>query len=807
MNSLHFNTGYSETAAFFRQKVSLFLFLTTLPVWVCGQNVRKHDSFDFDWLFHLGDIAGAYQPGFDDREWRKLDVPHDWSIEQQFVNDRKLSAHGFLPGGIGWYRKHFFVPRRDKDKMLYIQFDGVYHQSDIYINGHHLGFRPNGYVSFEYDLTPYIKFGEENIIAVRADHGELPSSRWYSGSGIYRHVWLKTVDRLHVDLWGTYITTPEITPTSATVQIETRVMNRNKSGEACRIITEVFTKDGKKVADAAEERHVPGGADFVFKQQVRVSDPKRWSVETPDLYQVKTTLKTGSRITDHFLSDFGIRAIRWDPDRGFFLNEENIKMKGVNLHGDGGAVGAAVPIEVWERRLSVLKDLGCNAIRCSHNPPAPEFLDLCDRMGFLVIDEALDKWRRYGYYQKYFTEWWEKDIHSVLLRDRNHPSVVLWSVGNEVIEQKLPSGTDTVKLLVGYVHRFEPTRKVMVGLNPERGFNENGFAAELDVVGYNYQEPWYAEDRKNYPRRIFLGTETYCYFRGLEGNRMNFDDTRNPWYDVAENDYVAGSFLWPGIDYLGEVGEWPLKVRSSGIVDIAGTPKPFSGFFKSVWHKDPVVKIAVRDERADIRIDPAKLNWSHPKMVAHWNFPRYRKRLIQVNTFTNCEEVELKVNNRSFGTRKTSDYLNNTVSWWVPYQEGKVVAIGKNKGETVVADSLRTSSGPAAISLSTVSSSLRANGQDVAIVEVRLLDKNGVPVPDDDRLIHYRVTGAGTLIGLDNGDQSSDESFKGTSRTTWEGRTIAIVKAGRKNGEIVLKATSPGLPESSFKIPVSPVRE
>ncbi len=784
----------------FKNIVSAFFLFLICPLLLKAGEGSRVEKLNFDWRFHLGDIQGAAAKTFDDKSWRLLNLPHDWSIEQPYINEKKFSANGFLPGGIGWYRKNFTVSSKDKGKKIYLHFEGVYHQSDVYINGQHLGFHPYGYTPFEYDLTNYIKPGEENVIAVRVDHAELPSSRWYSGSGIYRHVWLKVLEPLHINLWGSFVTTPQISATKAVTNIETSINNNHSTTGNATVITEIFNHQGTRVGVNTTTIAVKPGQVEKCNQRIEINNPVLWSDTNPYLYRVSTTIKSGKKTVDQSESRLGIRTVQWDADKGFLLNGNVVKLKGMNLHTDAGAVGTAVPVNVWKRRLKTLKEIGCNAIRASHNPPDTDFLELCDSMGFLVIDEALDKWRRYGYYQKYFGQWWQKDIAAMVLRDRNHPSVVLWSVGNEVIEQNLPSGTDTARLLVNFVHQLDPTRKVMVGLNPSRGFNENGFAQVLDVVGYNYQEPWYEQDKKDFPSRVFVGTETYCYFRGYEGNKMSFETRKNPWYDVVENDYVAGSFLWPGIDYIGEVGGWPLKVRSSGIIDIAGFPKTIAGFFKAVWLNKPIVSLAVLDDHADLKIDPAKLNWSYPKMVSHWNFPYYKKHLIRVNTFTNCESVELQVNQRSFGERTTAEFTNNTIEWWVPYAEGNIIAIGRNKGIEVTRDTLTTAFAPAVIRLKASDINIAADRQDVAVVELELLDEKGILVPDADLPVTITIEGPGKLIGIDNGNQDSDESFKSNTRHTRFGKLIAIVQSTDKAGAIKVIAQPRGLPQRELII-------
>jgi beta-galactosidase len=467
-------------------KKIIIICLQFFAVTAYAQKGRIVENFDFDWKFRLGDFQEAKNVAFDDKDWRNIQLPHDFSIEQEVQNDGKLGANGFFPGGVGWYRKSFTVPKSYAGKKVFICFDGVYHRSDVWINGQHLGFRPYGYVSFEYDLSPYLIAGGENVIAVRVDHSNASSSRWYSGSGIYRHVRLKAVDPVHVDLWGVYITTPEITPSEARVEIETAIRNDDKSPKQVKLLTELFSAGGVKVGTATQTVSIEANATRKFRQNITVRQPSLWDLDSPTLYTAVTKIKSGS-YTDNVSTAFGFRTLKWDSQKGFFLNGKNTKLKGVNLHHDGGfAVGAAVPERIWEMRLAGLKDIGCNFIRTSHNPPAPEFLDICDRLGFLVQDEAFDKWKG-GYYSEYYDEWWKTDLQSMLQRDRNHPSVILWSLGNEVNEQGKPEGAERLETMVAFTHEYEPSRKVTAGLFPhETNHNVYGFADKLDVVGHNY---------------------------------------------------------------------------------------------------------------------------------------------------------------------------------------------------------------------------------------------------------------------------------------------------------------------------------
>jgi len=502
-----------------------------------------------------------------------------------------------------------------------------------------------------------------------------------------------------------------------------------------------------------------------------------------------------------------VRTARFDPQQGFFLNGKNMKLKGVCLHDDAGCLGTAVPERAWERRLELLREMGCNAIRMSHNPPAPEVLDLCDRMGFLVIDEAFDKWKS-GYYSAHYDAWWQRDLDAMIQRDRNHPSIILWSVGNEVREQGSTEGTQRLKELVARVHETEPTRPVTYAAHPGREpmcINNNGFADAMDVVCYNYQEPWYELDKQLDPQRIVVGSECYPFWHG----RSDYHTDRklhnfycdfapvNPWYDVVQHDYVTGEFIWIGIDYLGESIGWPSKGWPNGLFDTCGFAKPRAGFHRSVWNTDPFVQIAVLDDSFDI--DHGAAAWSWPKMARNWNRTT-RDVIARVQTVTNADSVELLLNGESLGTRKTADYPNATLLWYVPYRSGHLKAIAKNDGREVTTDELYTAGVPARILLKGDRSLIAADGQDIAHLEVALVDAKGVLVPNDDRKIRFDVTGSGKLAGTDNGDLRSTEPYQGNERTTRWGRCLAVVRAYRQAGEIRLTATTDGLPTSTAVI-------
>jgi beta-galactosidase len=761
---------------------------------------RIDDRFDFDWKFTLADVPEAKNPAFDDAGWADVQLPHDWSIAQPFVeNSWRLGSMAFLPGGVGWYRKTFEVPAEQEGKRIYIHFDGVYHRSDVYVNGKHAGFHPYGYTGFEYDVTPHIRFGKKNVIAVRVDHSDSPTSRWYSGSGIYRHVRLKMLNPVHISGWGTYVTTPRIEKKSADVAVRTSVENHSEQSRTVVLESEIRTSEGSVAAQVSSSVSLKGEGTEDVSQRLSVANPRLWSTDAPVLYTLVSTVRENGEIIDHYETPFGIRDIRFDSDKGFFLNGKPFKMKGMNLHQDAGSLGTAVPDRSLERRLQILKEYGCNAIRCSHNPPAPEFLDLCDRLGFLVIDEAFDKWKS-GYYAQFFDEWWEKDLSAMLLRDRNHPSVVLWSIGNEVAEQNdtTQTGVRRLKMLQDFVHKTDPTRKVTMAIAPndikKRTYNATGFSDALDVVGCNYQEQFFADDHERYPSRIIFASEVFPYYRSSRERVREYEE-RNPWYDTGNNDFVFGYFVWAGVDYLGESSGWPSKGWPTCPFDVCMFERPMGTFLRAVWSEDkPVLNIAVVDQ--SLNLDPGKDHWTWPKIASHWTFPQYIGEVLHVQTITNCEEVELWVNQTSMGRRKLAGYSNNTISWRAFYVPGKITAKGYRNGVEVISCELSTAGKPAKIELIADRPVIAADGQDISHVTVRLLDEKGVVVPNDDRTVTFTVEGHGKLIGLDNADLRSNEPPKGNTRTTYFGKALAIIQSSRTKGAIRLTAQTDGLPEA-----------
>ena len=788
-----------------------------------GQSAaRTVTGFDFDWRFIPGDPQGASGTGFNDSSWRLLDLPHDWSIEGTVSRDAPTGGSGgYLPAGIGWYRKHFTVRKEDLRMNHRILFDGVYMNSDVWVNGKHLGNYPFGYNSFWYNLDDNLKAGE-NIIAVRVDNSKQPASRWYSGSGIYRHVWLIKTNKVHIPQWGIYITTPQVTEKLATVSAEIRVENSSASVQKVNVISYITDNKGYTSTESQSLFTIQPGQEAKSKNAVNVPSPELWSIEKPSMYSYVTKVQLNGKTIDEVVTPFGIRSISYDVNKGFFLNGKSVKMKGVCLHHDGGCVGAAVPLRVWERRLQVLKDMGCNAIRTSHNPVAPEFLDLCDKMGFLVMDEIFDEWKRgkvkYGY-NIYFDQWAQKDVVSFIHRDRNHPSVVMWSAGNEIREQPVEGGEKVLQMMLDMFHAGDPTRPVTVGCdniaaddNPAR----MEFLNLLDIVGYNYVDRWHERrelffsiDRQNHPDWKMVGTESVSN-GGLRGD-YNFgrDTTRfipnyntrmiraeQLWKFVSVNPYVIGDFMWTGIDYLGEAF-WPTKSASSGVIDLCGFPKDGYYFYQSQWTEKPMLHL-----------------------LPHWNLNVKKGQIVPVLAYTNCDAVELFVDGKSYGEKrlefprqgnsgswnmyefpqKNATTADLHLSWDVPYEPGVVKAVGKKNGQIVCTEVVETSGKPAAVRLTSDRNQLTAGNQDVAHVMVEVVDEKGRVVPTADNLIRFEITGNGKILGLDNGNPADPEPYNSGSKKVFNGLGLAVIQSGKIPGKAILKASSEGLKDTLIEI-------
>jgi len=715
------------------------------------------------------------------------------------------SGGGYINAGTGWYRKEFTVPESIHGKRVFIEFDGVYMNSDVWLNGTHLGNRPYGYSSFQYELTPDLKFGgEENVLAVRADVQQ-PCSRWYSGAGIYRHVRLTITDPIHIAKWGTYVTTPEVTEKEATVRVQTKVRNQSASAQNVTLETIIVDNAGQEVARASSVQSVAADRDSVFEQSFKISNPALWSLEDPALYRAKSTVRVNRSSVDRKDTPFGIRTFEFALEKGFFLNGKHVAIKGVCDHHDLGSLGAAVNKRAIERQLEILKSMGCNAIRTSHNPPDPELLDLCDRMGFLVMDEAFDEWKQsktqYGY-GRFFDEWSERDLKDMIHRDRNHPSVILWSIGNEIPEQESPDAYAMAKRLADFCYTEDPTRPVTSACNTVDAAVKNGFTKPLDVVGINYQLPAYRQYRGK-AKLIASETASAVSTRGeynlvqdgdslkivkeLNNQCTSYDIIAPDWGNTAESTlkalkdapWVAGEFVWTGFDYIGEPTPFPWPSASSyfGIVDLCGFPKDRYYLYQSQWTDKPMVHI-----------------------FPHWNWQGFEGRDIPVWCYSNCESVELFLNGKSLGEKKFSDTKDLHLVWKVPYAAGTLKAIARNGGRMVCTDEVATTGPPARIVLSPDRTEIKADGDDLSNITFEIVDSEGRVCPNADNLVKFKIEGVGIITGVGNGNPVSHESFKGSERKAFHGLCLAIVQSKRERGTIRLSAEAEGLQAAEVSI-------
>lgn len=777
-----------------------------------GAQTRSVIDFNKDWKFLPGDDSIAKQKVFDDSRWRRLSLPHDWSIEGEFAKENPATTQGgALPTGIGWYRKTFVLPVAAKNKNLRIEFDAVYRNSEVWINGNYLGKRPYGYSSFSYDLTKYIKPSPaKNTIAVKVDNSQQPNSRWYSGSGIYRNVRLVATGKIAIEKWGTFITTPTINDKEAVVNIKSNIINNSEGDEIINIFTDIHDAAGKLVVSSkspiGRKINRPGQT---YEDEVKIHNPKLWSVDKPYLYKAVTKIFIKGKVADEYVTTFGIRSFYFDKDKGFFLNKQSLKIKGVCLHHDLGALGAAVNTRAIERQLEILKAMGCNAIRTAHNPPAPELLELCDKMGFLVMVEAFDMWKKkknkFDYYSD-FEKWHKEDLLDMVLRDRNHPSVFMWSIGNEIREQFDSTGITITRELVDIVKKADNSRPVTAGLsewNPEKNFIYK--SGVLDIVGLNYHHEVYEDFKKNYPGQIFLGAENMSAFatRGhydMPSDSSYFWPAKSPqkivengntdytvsaydqvsaywgsthektWNIIKKHDFMSGLFVWSGFDFLGEPIPYPWPARSSyyGIIDLAGFPKDVYYMYQSEWTTKPVLHVFPH------------WNWQPGKTVDVWAY------------YNNADEVELFLNGRSLGIKKKNDDELH-VMWRIPFQAGTLKAVSRKNGKTVLIKEIKTAGKPARIELKADRKIIKADGKDLSFITVRVLDKNGNMVPDANDVIKFSIRGTGIIAATDNGYQADLTSFKSKERKCWKGMALVIIQSSGKKGNITLTATGNGL--------------
>lgn len=741
-------------------------------------------SFDLGWKFHLGDVSGAQGATFDDSSWTALDVPHDWSIALPFNQSSPAKdGGGYLDGGLGWYRKTFTLPASSAGHKLFIQFDGVYMDSTVYLNGTQIGGRPYGYSSFECDITAAAKVGGSNVLAVKVNNAQ-PSSRWYSGSGIYRHTWLKTVNPIRVAYTGTKVTTPQVTASSATVSLTTTIQNDSGSSQSVTLESSVRDASGAEVGKATSAATaIDTGKSADVAQTVTVTNPKLWSPSTPYLYSVVTTVSAGGEVVDTYKTPLGIRTLAFDASTGFSLNGTKMKINGVCNHHDLGALGAAVNHRALEKRMQILKDMGANAVRTSHNPPAPELLDLADRMGFLIMDEAFDCWyagKNTYDYGRFYNKWASVDMEDFVSRDRNHPSVIIWSIGNEVAQA---GDKAAVQNLISYVRAKDDTRPITQAYAAWVG--EDSITGLEDLVGINYAPDRYDSVHTAHPTYKMIASESSSALRsrgiynGANTQCSSYDDQAAGWGHTAETSWknvntrawIAGEFIWTGFDYIGEPTPytWPAKSSYFGIIDTANFPKDVFYFYQSKWNADGPTMVHI-----------VPMNWTN------WT----AGQAVKVLVYTNAESVELFLNGKSQGSKTMDIAKTGKLQWSVPFATGTLEAKATKGGALVASDKVQTAGAAAALAVKADRTSIVADGRDLSFVEIDVVDAQGVIVPQASNAIDFTVSGPGKLVGVDNGNPISHESYKGISRSAFSGKALAIVQSTTSAGTITLKATS-----------------
>ncbi|MCF6356206.1 MAG: DUF4982 domain-containing protein [Draconibacterium sp.] len=787
-----------------------------------NSSFEREVQFNDNWKFVRADISGAEKLDFDDSDWRVLNLPHDYSIEDlpekegvkqigPFSEESAGGAStGHVVGGTAWYRKHFTLNKTDADKIIKILFDGVYMNSDVWINGHHLGNQPYGYSAFSYNLTKFLNpVGEENVLAVQVKN-EGENSRWYSGSGIYRNVKLIKTSPVYVDLWGNYITTPKVSTEKATVNIETKIVNSTSENEELNVIVKIQTANGETVATSEKMVEIESLKNISVQQNIEVLNPKLWDTETPNLYTAVIQLKNGSKTVDQTQTKFGIRSIEFSPEKGFLLNGKSVLIKGGCLHHDNGILGAAAFKSAEYRRVRIMKENGFNAIRVSHNPPSELFLNACDELGILVMDESFDQWqlpKKKDDYHLYFDDWWEHDMEAMLLRDRNHPSIIIWSVGNEIKERGNESGLKIAAFLKAKVKEFDTTRPVTQAVckfweYPKKTWkNSEPLFAQMDIQGYNYRWQNYEEDHKNFPERVIIGTESVAK-EALEN-----------WQMVEKHPYVIGDFVWTGMDYFGESGIGHNKLKSDGVItlppwpwfngfcgdiDIIGNKKPQMYFRDVVWGNSNL-EILVHapipaGEEEDVSF------WGWPNELKSWNWQGNEGTPLQVSVYSRCDKIILELNGKVVGEKPVSEETKLTARFEVPYQPGELVAIGFMEGKEVVRQSLKTTGKPAQLKIVSETENILSDENDLVYFNIEVLDENGLLIPDAEIPINFNIRGKCKLQAVGNGNPTDMKSFQQPKVNSYRGRCQLIVRKTKDCSEIEVTAFSNGLISVNYKV-------
>ncbi|MEO6850580.1 MAG: glycoside hydrolase family 2 TIM barrel-domain containing protein [Mucilaginibacter sp.] len=774
-----------------------------------GKTERKQ-LFDNNWKFFLGDTASAKLNNFNDAAWRSLDLPHDWSIEGKISPKNPTGgAGGYFPAGIGWYRKSFKAPVDWKGKKISIYFEGIYMNSEVFINGKSLGVYPYGYSSFSYDLSPFLDFDHENVIAVRVDNSQQLNSRWYSGSGIYRHVWMVATDAVHINQWGVSITTPDVSSTKATVQIKTLIKNETGSPQHDVLSTELIGPNGKIAGRKQISVEIAANSEKEIAQTIAVSAPQLWTPGTPLLYNARIQVAQNKKIVDETETKFGIRSIKFTAESGFQLNGKVIKLNGGCMHHDNGCLGAAAFDRAEERKVELLKEAGFNAVRTSHNPPSEAFLNACDKLGLLVVDESFDCWKvgknKHDYAQ-YFNQWWKRDLDAMILRDRNHPSIIMWSIGNEIVERATPEAVETAKMLANAIKQIDTTRPVTSAI-VENGKWENldPLMAAHDVAGYNYHL-WNAPaDHKRVPSRIIVQTESYPR------------DAFANWKLVTNNTYVIGDFVWTAVDYLGEsaIGRWyysgdipgehwehdffPWHGSYCGDVDIIGWRKPISHYRSMLYNDSEKLYMAVR-EPAPEPIEIKTTLWSVWPTWESWTWPEFAGKAVEVEVYSKYPKVRLYLNNKLIAEKPTTIEQGYKAQFAISYSPGILKAVGVQDDKEMESTVLQTSGDAAKIKLTADRKEITADGQDLSYITLEITDDSGIPQPNAVNRLHFKIDGPGVIAGVANADMKDTDPYVGDNRKAWHGQALVVIRSTHQAGDIKLKVSSAGLSEAALNI-------
>ncbi|MEL0455909.1 glycoside hydrolase family 2 TIM barrel-domain containing protein [Flavobacteriaceae bacterium SZ-1-7] len=779
---------------------------------------ERKQLFNYDWKFNLGDTSEGRTANFDDSSWRTLDLPHDWSIEgKSEIENPSGGDGGYFPMGKGWYRKTFHAANDWKGKKISIYFEGVYMNAEVFINGKSIGIQPYGYTSFSFDLTSHLEFGKDNILTVKVDNSLQKNCRWYSGSGIYRNVWLKITNQVHVEDWGIAITIPEVSKEKATVQVKANVKNESDKPELVKLQVTVRNPEGRRIALPEMDYTIQANSEFEFDYEIEVDNPNLWSPESPSLYQAEFLLRTEeNEVLDELTKTFGIRSIEFSAENGFVLNGEKVLLNGGCVHHDNGCLGAAGYDRAEVRKVELMKAAGFNALRTSHNPPSEAFLNACDSLGMLVVDEAFDGWREMKTtitpithdYSTLFDDWWKYDLQSMVLRDRNHPSIIMWSIGNEIIERTKPEAVETAKMLSDAVKEIDTTRPVTSAMTTwGQGWDIfDPLMAAHDVAGYNYQLQEAESDHERVPSRIIVNTESYpksAFFI---------------WNLVQKNNYIIGDFVWTAMDYLGESGigryyypgepdgeHWmvdlyPWHGAYCGDVDLIGWRKPISHYRSMLYNDNEKLYMAVREPNPEIGEIKTTM-WAVWPTWESWTWPNQEGKDIEVEVYSKYPKVRLYLNGEYVGEKNTTVAEEFKATFTLPYKVGELKAVGvSEEGKEVESTLLKTAGEATKIKLNADRQTIKSDAQDLVYVTVEITDKDGILNPNASNRLQFNVTGPGVIVGVDNANLKDTDLYVSNIRKAWNGRAMVVIKSMREAGDINLEVIADGFQTENLKI-------